>query len=202
MLDPLHLDFVLSLRSSAKLDLPVLALDLAGMEPLLPPKSSAQLGFAFFAFGVVRTGLILSILDGCQAGSPVFVRSLACLGPSLSATDFLNMGPPTSMQSLARLGSTAPATGIAHLGPVSLLPPTDCARSELSIFIRSMSCLASPMPALDCTHFGFAMPVRSLVHVGLPCLRCLPHTWGCCHRFEAGLSQVLGCLYWISRTSS
>ena len=166
VIDDSHLEPLLSLRSSARLDSAASILDRTHLEPPLLARSHGRLDLPLFACGMARFGLPMLASDGvCSAFSPS-LRSMACLEPAAPVPDLLRPELLLSVRSFTCFGLAVPAIGLSCVGPISSLPVADNCLMGSAPFARSLSRPGSSSSALDVAHTDLPAPLKSPAHIG------------------------------------
>ena len=128
----------MSSKSSSHLELSLLALASASLEPPLSPQSFSRLDLSLFVGGASKVGTSSLVSDAVQ------------------------LGPASPVQSVTWLGSVAPAHGTASLG--SSPPPQGSSWPGLPTLVLARS-LGSEILVLDVSHLGLAIFTHSSVHL-------------------------------------
>ena len=126
--DKVSLGPVLSVRSFGCLGPSFSLLSYSSLGPPSPLRQSARPGLAFLVPAISRLDFAMFVFDRFTVGFITLLQSLVCIGFSVSLLGFSTPGSLPSAKSFSCLDSTLP-----------FLRTSD---SELSLFLRSLSCLA------------------------------------------------------------
>ena len=144
------------LQSIACLELLLSALDLLKLGLSLLVRSPAYIGLACSTLGLTRVSSVFSLfaVDTATSDFSLLIHGLGRPNSLAFILDFLHLDFFISMRSLVRCSSKMPAVGVLRLD----LSPS------VSDHCTSGPFLSSRSPA----HFGLALPVFDLLHLGFP----------------------------------
>ena len=154
VVDKVQLGFPPLLRSSARVDLFLLASNSASPGFFVSSQSPARLGPATFVSACSSSGPPPPLRGPGQPGFTVFVSGTARLGPIffLPVAAHAHLGFSLSLRSFARVGPACFVCASAHLGFLASS--------------RSLAQLDVPVPVPMFSHLGLSMPSRSLGRAG------------------------------------
>lgn len=135
VLDSIHLESPMLLRSSSRLGLALPVPDLLHLDPVLPLQELCRLGSTTLAFGRVSLGSTLPVLDFVPMGSLLLSKSLSRCDSTVLVLDFQHPEPSSFLRSPACSDSTSPM-----FGKLSMEPPLltlDDVRLGFFSFLRS-----------------------------------------------------------------
>ena len=179
VLDSTHPGSCLFIRSSARLNSAVPALDPLRIDLLIFSRSFGRTGPTVSPYGLGRAGSVSSpsVMTAMHLELSLFLHSSGHSGSPMSLLDLLHLDPPVSLQSFFQLGPTVFSSGLACVGLVFSPSIIDATNLGLSLPARSFSHPDLAPLVLDLSHLDSSFPLRSssrpgpvLFTCGMACL--------------------------------
>ncbi len=159
VVDVVHFDLVLLLRSVSCLDMFLPALDSTHVSTFVPSRSPTQPGSSFLSSGISHLGVLLLIVNLAQFGPASALRSFTRLGFASSASDPAHADLSPISRSPACFGVAVTVTDLTHIESIVL--SRFCTHLGLASSSFGIGRIDALLPVVDPAEFNVAATLRS-----------------------------------------
>ena len=153
----------ISLRSPARLDSALLALDCGAVGPSPFARQLVHLGSSASLLGLSRLGSVssLPVVSSASFGSPLSPHSLARSGLLPSVLNYAHLEPTLLLQAMTQPGSSVSIYGVCSFQYAAAMPVLCQLTLGSQTLLRSFACLGLAISVVDFAHIGPSMFTRS-----------------------------------------